>query len=87
VQVIGSLGGGYRNEVLEIRSAGRRLLVRRSRRESASLDWELDLLPLLAEHGIRVPQVVPCLDGLRHVHGVVVQQWLDSSRIGSDTGP
>ena len=81
--VIGSLTGGNRNTVLEIRLDGRRLVARGSRRTPASLDWELDLLDHLARHGLRVPGTVPALDGRRHVDGVVVQTWLD----GAPPGP
>lgn len=71
------LSGGFRNEVLEIRLGGRRLVARRSRRVGASLEWELDLLAFLGGHGFVVPQVVNSVDGRRHVGGVVVQQWLE----------
>lgn len=77
--VIGPLTGGNRNTVLEIRLDGRRLAAHRSRRPPASLDWEISLLDHLARHGLRVPGVVPALDGRRHVDGVVVQTWLDGS--------
>lgn len=81
--VIGPLTGGNRNTILEIRLGVRRLVARRSRRPPSSLDWELDLLDHLAQHGLRVPVVVPALDGRRHVDGIVVQTWLD----GSPPGP
>ena len=77
VTVIRPLGGGNRNDVLEIRRGRERLVARRSRRTPASLDWEVDLLDHLAGHGLRVPVLVPSLDGQRHVYGVVVQAWLD----------
>jgi Ser/Thr protein kinase RdoA (MazF antagonist) len=67
------LGGGHRNEVFRV--AGD-LVARRSRRSAASLDWELDLLAVLADHGFVVAEVVPAQDGRRHVDGVVVQRWL-----------
>ena len=57
VTVIGPLGGGNRNTVLGLRLAGKRLVARRSRRSSASLDWEIGLLYHLAGHGLRVPAV------------------------------
>ena len=74
--VIGRLGGGNRNSVVEIRLGGRRLVARRSRRSAASLDWEAALLEHLASHGLRVPVPVSALDGRRHVDGVMVQTWL-----------
>jgi len=76
VAVVGPLGGGHRNEVLELRRAGSPLVARRSRRSAAALDWELDLLAFLAGEGFLVPAVVPALDGRQHVAGVVVQRWL-----------
>jgi Ser/Thr protein kinase RdoA (MazF antagonist) len=77
--VIGMLGGGNRNEVVEVRLGGRRLVARRSRREPASLDWEIALLDHLAASGVRVPLIIPALDGQRHVDGVVVTTWLDGA--------
>jgi Ser/Thr protein kinase RdoA (MazF antagonist) len=77
VVVVGRLGGGHRNSVLEVRSpGGPRLVARRSRRPADALDWELDLLSFLAARGFLVPSVVPTVDGRRHVDGVVVQEWL-----------
>jgi Ser/Thr protein kinase RdoA (MazF antagonist) len=82
-EVVGPLSGGNRNAVLEIRIGRRRLAARRSRRQAANLDWEIALLDHLAGHGVRVPLAVPALDGRRHIHGVVVQTWLD----GTPPGP
>jgi len=79
LEVIGILGGGNRNTVAEARLGTRRVVVRRSRRQAASLAWEADLLDHLARHGLRVPAVVSSLDGRRHVDGVMVQTWLDGS--------
>ena len=88
VTVTGPLGGGNRNTVLELRRGRDRLVARRSRRTPASLDWEADLLGHLARNGVRVPAVIPALDGRRHVAGVMVQAWLDGvapeSRHGAD---
>lgn len=78
-EVIGSPGGGNRNTVLEIRIGQRRLAARKSRRNRASLDWEIALLDHLAGHGLRVPVAVAALDGRRHIDGVVVQTWLDGT--------
>lgn len=83
VTVVGPLGGGNRNSVLELLLNGRRVVARESRRPAASLDWELDLLDHLSGHGVRVPAAVPARDGRRHVSGVVVQTWLD----GDPPGP
>jgi Ser/Thr protein kinase RdoA (MazF antagonist) len=76
VSVVGRLGGGNRNEVLEIRLGGERLVARRGRRSPAALAWELDLLEFLSARGFVVPAVVPALDGRRSVEGMVVQRWL-----------
>jgi Ser/Thr protein kinase RdoA (MazF antagonist) len=85
--VIGPLGGGHRTTVLEIRLGQRRLVARRSRRDPASLDWEIALLDHLAGHGVRVPATVPSLDGRRHVDGVTVQTWLDGTPPGPGDWP
>lgn len=77
VDVVGPLGGGNRNEVLELRRGDRRLVARRSRRPAASLAWEIALLAHLARSGIRVPAVVSTVDGRRQVDGVVVMSWVD----------
>jgi Ser/Thr protein kinase RdoA (MazF antagonist) len=76
VDVVGHLGGGHRNSVVEMRAGAERLVARRTRRSGAALDWELDLLEFLAGHGFLVPAVVPTVDGRRHAGGVVVQRWL-----------
>jgi Ser/Thr protein kinase RdoA (MazF antagonist) len=81
--VVGPIGGGNRNPVLELRVGRQRLVARRSRRSPASLDWEIDLLDHLAGNGVAVPVIVPALDGRRHVDGVIVQSWFD----GSSPGP
>jgi Ser/Thr protein kinase RdoA (MazF antagonist) len=81
--VVGRLGGGNRNAVHEIRLGDQRLVARMSSRTPASLDWEAALLDHLACHGLRVPIVVPALDGRRHVDGVTVQTWL----CGHEPGP
>jgi Ser/Thr protein kinase RdoA (MazF antagonist) len=87
VRVTGRLGGGNRNTVLEIRRGDERLVARRSRREAASLEWEAGLLDHLAARGLRVPRVVPALDGRRHVAGVMVQSWLDGDPPGPGDWP
>jgi Ser/Thr protein kinase RdoA (MazF antagonist) len=77
VRRVRSLGGGNRNEVLEVELAGRRLVARRSRRPPANLSWEIQLLEHLRRSGVRVPAVVPTPAGRRHVAGVVLMTWLD----------
>ena len=82
-EVIGPLSGGNRNTVWEVRLGGQRLAARTSRRSPAALDWEIGLLDHLARHGLQVPVAVPAPDGRRHVHGVLVQTWLQ----GTPPGP
>ncbi len=87
VALVGRLGGGNRNAVMEIRLDGARLVALKSSRTPSSLDWEADLLAFLAGHGLRVPAMVPAQDGRRHVDGVTVQTWLDGSVPGPDDSP
>jgi Ser/Thr protein kinase RdoA (MazF antagonist) len=87
LDIAGPLGGGHRNTVLELRRGRERLVARRSRRPPASLDWEIGLLDHLTRHGLRVPAVVPALDGRRHVAGVIVQTWLDGTQPGRHDWP
>jgi Ser/Thr protein kinase RdoA (MazF antagonist) len=77
VELLRPLTGGNRTLVMLARRDDRRLVVRRSGRSPASLDWELDLLEHLAEHGIGVPRLVPSDDGRRHVDGVMIQDFVD----------
>lgn len=76
VTVVGRLGGGHRNEVLEARLAGERVVVRGTHRSAAALDWELDLMQHLSANDFTVPATVSTVDGRRHVDGIVVQRWL-----------
>lgn len=80
VELAEPLAGGVRNPVWLAHRAGRRLVVRRSGRPAASLDWELDLVAHLDAHGIRVPRVVPADDGRRHVDGTLVHEFLAGER-------
>ncbi len=85
--VVGPLGGGNRNTVVEIRLGGQRLVARRSARPPASLHWEIALLDHLASRGLRAPVSVPALDGRLHVDGVTVQTWLDGDPPGPSDWP
>ncbi|CAN5793214.1 hypothetical protein BH18ACT7_BH18ACT7_10590 [soil metagenome] len=76
VHVLDRLAGGARWTVFGARRGDHDLVVRRSSRSPAALDWELDLVAHLAEHDLRVPLTVPSADGRRHVDGVVVQEFL-----------
>lgn len=75
------LSGGARSRVFRARRGNTDLVVRVSGRPAAALDWELDLLDLLAGHGVAVPQVILTDDGRRHDHGVQVQKFI------AGTGP
>jgi Ser/Thr protein kinase RdoA (MazF antagonist) len=77
VELVAPLTGGARNQVLAARRGGQRLVVRRSIRSPAALDWELDLLEHLADHGISVPRLVPTDDGRRHADGVMICEFVD----------
>jgi hypothetical protein len=62
VELLEPLAGGARNQVFLARRGRGRLVVRRSGRPPASLEWELDLLELLRANGVLVPEVVPADD-------------------------
>lgn len=75
------LTGGHRNPVwLAVDARGRRLVARRSGRSAPALDWELDLLAFLGDHGVGVPRLVPADDGRRHVDGWLVQEFVEGRR-------
>jgi Ser/Thr protein kinase RdoA (MazF antagonist) len=76
VELVQTLTGGARNQVYLARRGGQQLVVRRSTRPPASLDWELDLLEHLRVHAIGVPQLVPADDGRRHVDALLVHQFI-----------
>ena len=78
------LGGGHRNEVYRV---GDDWVARRSRRSTASLEWELDLLDHLSHNGFVVAEVVPARDGRRHADGMVVQRWLPGDEPTADDWP
>ncbi|GAA1850315.1 hypothetical protein GCM10009772_29430 [Pseudonocardia alni subsp. carboxydivorans] len=58
LRITARLGGGHRGAVWAATDGSRRLVVHRSRRTPAALDWELDLTGELRAHGFRVPDVV-----------------------------
>jgi Ser/Thr protein kinase RdoA (MazF antagonist) len=77
VRLGGRLEGGHRNEVWSGWLDGERVVARVSRRNEASLVWELELLRDLGEAGFLVPTpVVTDVGGLSR-DGVVVQRWID----------
>ncbi len=77
LQLRGPVRGGHRNPVWEGSLRGERVVVRQSRRDPASLDWELQLLRSLTVLGFCVPQTIPTADGELCFDGIVVQQWMD----------
>jgi Ser/Thr protein kinase RdoA (MazF antagonist) len=80
VELVQALAGGARNQVYLARRVRQQLVVRRSTRPAASLDWELDLLEHLRAHAIGVPHLVPANDGRRHVDGLVVHQFIHGNQ-------
>ncbi|MFD9624126.1 phosphotransferase enzyme family protein [Streptomyces virginiae] len=70
------LPGGKRNLVLAATVGGVSAVARRSGRAVPSLEWELDLLEMLAGAGFAVPRTIPARDGRRHAEGWVVQTRL-----------
>ncbi|GIH16488.1 hypothetical protein Raf01_46600 [Rugosimonospora africana] len=77
IELVRPLAGGARNEVVLAERGGQRFVVRRSTRAHPALEWELDLLSYLSNHGIGVPTLVPTDDGRRHVGGVLVNEFVD----------
>jgi Ser/Thr protein kinase RdoA (MazF antagonist) len=76
--VLGSpIAGGHRNEVWEARTPEGRVVVRRSKRSSASLNWELHFMQFLDEAGFVVPTPLRTADGQLSRNQVVVQRWID----------
>jgi Ser/Thr protein kinase RdoA (MazF antagonist) len=71
------VGSGIRSETFLVSYGGERCSVRVSRQSPAALDWEMDLLEFLSEHGIRVHLPVRTQDGCRHVNGVVMFTWIE----------
>ncbi|HEY8474914.1 MAG TPA: phosphotransferase [Natronosporangium sp.] len=80
LELVEPLTGGARNPVWLARRGNDRLVVRRSGRSVASLDWELDLLAHLEGNGISVPRLVPTDDGRRYVDGVLVQRFIPGTQ-------
>jgi Ser/Thr protein kinase RdoA (MazF antagonist) len=73
------LRGGHRVTTAQAVYNDLLVVVRRSDRDAASLDWELDLLAHLHSYGIAVPRLIPALDGRRHVNGWHVYQYVEGN--------
>ncbi len=69
LDILDSLDGGSRVSTFRGEYAGIAVVVRRSLRSTAAIDWELELLDHLSHAGVRVPEIIPSVDGLRHVSG------------------
>lgn len=69
LDILDSLDGESRVSTLRGEYAGIAVVVRRSLRSAAAIDWELELLDHLAQTDVRVPEIIPSVDGLRHVRG------------------
>lgn len=76
LQLRARLSGGHRNDVHLADLRGRAVVVRRSSRSVAALEWELDLLDHLACEGLGVPTLVLTRDGRRQVDGLTVQEFV-----------
>ena len=68
---------GHRSDVWSGTASGSPVVIRRSRRPPASLEWELALLAALDAEGFDVPVPLPTQRGRQHAGGVVVQPWID----------
>jgi hypothetical protein len=75
--ITAKLGGGTRSDVWAVQIDGRRHTLRRSRRPSAAIDWELDLVQFLASQGVGVPSVLPTVDGARTCGPFFVLSWIE----------
>ncbi len=68
---------GLRNRVWRIRLRGERCVARQNDRSGEALDWELDLLGSLHDHGFTVPLPIATASGERRVGGLVVFTFLE----------
>ncbi|MEM8618955.1 MAG: phosphotransferase [Actinomycetota bacterium] len=79
VRVESRVEGGHRNEVWTGMSRVGRVAIRRSRRSTDSLAWELELLTALNANGFLVPAPLLTDDGRSSADGIVVQRWIDGT--------
>ena len=68
---------GLRNRVWRIRLRGERCVARQNDRSGEALDWELDLLGSLHDHGFTVPLPIATASGERRVGGLVVLSFIE----------
>lgn len=76
IELRARLSGSHRSDVYLADLRGRAVVVRRSSRAVAALEWELDLLDHLASEGLGVPRLVLTDDGRRQVERVTVQEFV-----------
>lgn len=76
MEILGPLSGGSRNLVLEARLRGERVVARHSIREDAAIQWEIDLLRHLRDHGLAVPHFIPAASGPMLIQGWTMQKWV-----------
>jgi Ser/Thr protein kinase RdoA (MazF antagonist) len=72
-----AMAGGNRSVVVAANFSGAQVVVRRSRRSEAALEWELALMDRLRSNGLFTPEVVPTVDGRFHVDGVSVLAFIE----------
>lgn len=68
---------GLRNSVWRIRLRGERCIARQNARGGEVLDWELNLLDTLHEHGFTVPLPIATASGERRIGGLVVLSFIE----------
>jgi Ser/Thr protein kinase RdoA (MazF antagonist) len=76
-RIVAALGGGHRSLVWEVELAGGRFTLRRSRRSTEALLWELDLMEFAAKSGVHAPSIVRTASGERSWEGYFVTSWID----------
>jgi Ser/Thr protein kinase RdoA (MazF antagonist) len=75
--ITAKLSAGTRSDVWAVQIEERRHTLRRSRRSSAAVHWELDLIQFLSSQGIGVPSVLPTTDGSRTYGRFFALSWID----------
>ena len=75
--ITAKLSGGTRSDVWAAQIDGRPHTLRRSRRSSEAVDWELDLIQFLSSRGIGVPSLRPTADGSRTYERFFALSWID----------
>jgi Ser/Thr protein kinase RdoA (MazF antagonist) len=77
VELAEPMAGGNRSVVVSATLSGARVVVRRSRRSEAGLEWELKLMEHLRAVGLATPEVVAAADGRLQVDGVSVIAFVE----------